>query len=134
MDPAVSLFREKVFHEAKNSGEVRTWKGRRRLIPEIRSRNNNLRMNAERTAFNTIFQGSAADLIKAAMIQIDKKMPPHSRAKMIMQVHDELVFEVPEAEVDTVKCFVKKEMEQALPCEVLLKVDVGVGDNWAEAH
>ncbi|MBI4412206.1 MAG: DNA polymerase I, partial [Deltaproteobacteria bacterium] len=138
--PLVSKYREKVFDEAKKSGMVHTWQGRRRMIPEINSRNNNLRSNAERAAFNTIFQGSAADLIKIAMINIDRKLAAGragaglSKTRMIMQVHDELIFEVPENEVETVKCFVKREMEQALPCEVPLKVDVGVGNNWAEAH
>ncbi|MBI2339479.1 MAG: DNA polymerase I [Deltaproteobacteria bacterium] len=132
--PAVSEYREKVFNDAKKTGMVRTWQGRKRLVPEINSKNLNLRSNAERAAFNTIFQGSAADLIKVAMIQIDRKLSSQSRARMIMQVHDELIFEVPENEVETVSCFVKKEMEEALPCEVALKVDIGVGNNWAEAH
>lgn len=133
--PFVKTFRDEVLDRARKRGEVRTWMGRRRFVREINSKNGGLRANAERTAFNTIFQGAAADLIKIAMIKIDKKLKEQNRkTKMIMQVHDELVFEVPEDEVSDISKLVKEEMEGAIKCEVPLKVEVGVGKNWNEAH
>ncbi len=132
--PAVQVYRETVLKEALGKGEVRTWQGRRRLVPDLASRNPNLRNNAERAAFNTVFQGSAADLIKVAMIRIDQKLIDEKfKTKMILQVHDELVFEVPEAEKEKVQKMIVHEMENAIPCPVALKVDVGIGPNWAEA-
>ncbi len=131
--PAVEKYREQVLSEVRKKGFVETWKGRRRAIPDIQSKNQNIKANAERTAFNTVFQGSAADLIKVAMIAIDKKLAGSS-SKMLMQVHDELIFEVPEADVKKLSTLVSSEMEKAIPCAVSLKVDMGVGDNWAEAH
>lgn len=134
--PNVAAFKERTLAEARRTGEVRTWSGRRRLVRDITSGNVNVRGNAERAAFNTIFQGSAADLIKAAMIKIDHLLLDRGdlKTKMIMQVHDELVFEVPEDKVAEVTVLVKHEMQTAMACEVPLKVDVGVGNNWAEAH
>lgn len=133
--PSVMHYKEQVLDLARQAGEVRTWLGRRRLVPEMQSQNRLVRQNAERFAFNTIFQGSAADLIKKAMILINEKLSTQKlRAKMIMQVHDELIFEVPDSEVAVLSKLVKHEMENAIPCEVPLKVDVGVGKNWAEAH
>lgn len=147
--PSVLTYKEKVLNEAKKNGEVRTWQGRRRLVPEINSQNGALRQNAERTAFNTVFQGSAADLIKVAMIRIDKKLsespsPPAGEGgrrpgeggvpRMLLQVHDELIFEVPEKKVEEVSTLVSREMEKAIPCDVSLKVDIGIGNTWADAH
>lgn len=131
--PGVDQYKERVLEEARKTGEVRTWKGRRRLIPEIKSQNRNLRANAERVAFNTIFQGSAADLIKLAMIQIDGALRSY-QTRMILQVHDELIFEVPKGEVEVVKGMIQEKMETAIPCGIPLKVSVGVGSNWSEAH
>lgn len=133
--PGVQEYKERVLAEARRVGEVRTWQGRRRLVPELNSQNKMIRANAERFAFNTVFQGSAADLIKVAMIKIHEALQQKGfETKMIMQVHDELVFEVPNAELDLVKPLVKDLMEHALPCAVPLNVDIGVGDNWDAAH
>ena len=112
--------------------------GRRRYIPELRDRNFNVRAFGERTAANSPIQGSAADLIKLAMINVHRRLRaelPH--CKMILQVHDELIFEVPDAELEQAKQLVKQEMEDtgtALGLSVPLKVDVGVGCNWRAAH
>lgn len=133
--PAVASYKEKALLEAKAAGEVRTWSGRRRLVPDLRSENPNMRQNAERMAFNAIFQGSAADLIKVAMIHIDRRLREEKlKTRMIMQVHDELVFEVPEDELDRVRALVCELMENAIPCEVPLKVEAGVGPDWSSAH
>jgi len=133
--PSVLEYREDVLKQVRKDGEIRTWKGRRRLIPEINSRNQNLKNMAERTAFNTLFQGSAADLIKVAMIAISKRLKAEElKSLMILQVHDELIFEAPEGEVEILKKLVTHEMENAIPCEVPLKVEIGTGPNWAMAH
>lgn len=133
--PSVLEYKEKLLHEAAIKCEVRTWQGRRRSLPELRSPNKNLKNNAERMAFNTIFQGSAADLIKVAMLKIQKKI--HSKkwkSRMLLQVHDELVFEVDKSEKDEFKAYILQEMEHALEAEVPLKVEIGEGQNWDEAH
>ena len=120
--------------EVRRTGETRTLFGRRRPIPDINSRNPNLRGFAERTAVNTPLQGSAADLIKLAMISIDRKLRARgARTAMLLQVHDELVFEAPPDEVDEIRRLVKREMEYTHPLEVPLIADIGVGDNWRDA-
>jgi DNA polymerase-1 len=106
--------------------------GRRRPIPDMNSRNPNARGFAERTAVNTPLQGTAADLIKVAMIRIDRKLTG-MQTKMLLQVHDELIFEAPPEEIATVRAMVKQEMENVRQLEVPLVVDVGVGDNWRDA-
>jgi DNA polymerase-1 len=114
---------------------VTTIRNRRRYIPEIDSTNMSVRQNAERMAINATIQGSAADLIKIAMINIQHKIEKQNYdTKMILQVHDELVFEVPSAELDKIQKLVKEEMENAIKLDVPVKVDVGVGKNWLEAH
>lgn len=114
---------------------VTTIRNRRRYIPEIDSKNANVRQNAERMAINTTIQGSAADLIKVAMINIQKKIEKEKlQTRMILQVHDELVFEVKSSEMEQVRQLVKKEMEGAIKLDVPIKVDVGLGKNWLEAH
>ena len=106
--------------------------GRERPIPDINSRNPNSRGFAERTAVNSPLQGTAADLIKLAMVRIDRQL--HGRqSKMLLQVHDELVFECPPEEVDSVSSLVKREMEGVAELKVPLVADVGVGDNWRDA-
>lgn len=133
--PLVKLFKEKLLQETKEKGFVTTILGRRRFIPDIMSHNINVRQNAERTAFNTVFQGSAADIIKKAMLEIDAKLPTISpKTKMILQVHDELVFEVPNNDTEKVEQFIKEEMETAHPLDIPILVDCGTGLNWAEAH
>jgi DNA polymerase-1 len=106
---------------------------RRRYIPELRERNFNIRAFGERTAANSPIQGSAADLIKIAMIRIrDRLLAERLNARMLLQVHDELVFEVPSPELETVTTLVKDEMEHAANLSVPLVVDVGAGSNWLE--
>jgi DNA polymerase-1 len=118
--------------EVRKSGVSINLFGRRRPIPDMNSRNPNARGFAERTAVNTPLQGTAADLIKLAMIRIDAKLQG-MRARMLLQVHDELVLEAPVEEVDQVKAMVKSEMESVRKLEVPLVVDVGVGENWRDA-
>ena len=104
-------------------------------MPDIHSDNRRVREFAERNAINTPIQGTAADLIKVAMIKIFERLKEKKlKSKMIMQVHDELVFEVPESEIELMKELVRKEMEQAIELSVPIKVDIGVGKNWLEAH
>ncbi len=120
---------------ASKNQYVTTILNRRRYIPEINSKNGNIRQNAERMAINATIQGSAADLIKVAMINIQKRLEEeHLATKMILQVHDELVFEVRRRELETVRELVVYEMENAQKLSVPIKVDVGVGKNWLEAH
>jgi DNA polymerase-1 len=118
---------------AKANGYVETIFGRRRYIPELRDRNFNVRAFGERTATNSPIQGSAADLIKIAMIRIHGALRTGGYAsRMLLQVHDELVFEAPPDEIATVRALVVREMEHAAELEVPLVVDVGVGDNWLD--
>ena len=120
--------------QVEEKGFVTTLLNRTRYLPEIRSKNHNIREFAKRTAVNTPIQGTAAELIKVAMINIWKKLKAKNyKTKMIMQVHDELVFEAPKSEVEEVKVLVKQEMESALKLDVPIKADVGVGPNWLEA-
>jgi len=114
---------------------VTTLLKRRRYLPEIHSDNRQMREFAERTAINTPIQGSAADLIKVAMINIHKKINRESlRARMIIQVHDELVFEVHRNDVEQAQRLIVDEMEHAIQLSIPIKVDVGIGSNWLEAH
>ena len=131
----VKKYFAKVVDEAKRLEYVTTLFKRRRYLPEINSKNHNLKEMARRTALNTPIQGTAADLIKLAMVVIDQRLRERGwRSKMIMQVHDELVFEVPPDEVDDLTVMVRKEMAEVYPLKVPLVVDVGVGKNWREAH
>jgi DNA polymerase-1 len=119
---------------AREHGYVQTIFGRRRYIPELRDRNFNVRAFGERTAQNSPIQGSAADLIKIAMINVDRTLREGAfSGRMLLQVHDELVFEVPPPELDAVSALVKQQMEEAAVLSVPLVVDVGVGKNWLEA-
>jgi DNA polymerase-1 len=118
---------------ARENGYVQTIFGRRRYIPELRERNFNIRAFGERTAANSPIQGSAADLIKIAMIRIDDVLRTRDlQSKMLLQVHDELVFEVVPDELDEIKSVVKQQMEHAAELSVPLMVDIGVGKNWVE--
>jgi len=128
-----SYFNE-VISFAQENGYVKTISGRRRRIPEINSRNRNAREFAERTAINTPVQGSAADLIKLAMIKIAEFLKSEElKSTLLLQVHDELVFEVAEAELDKMQAGVRSLMESAMTLDVPIKVDVGIGRNWLEA-
>ncbi len=119
---------------AREQGYVETLFGRRRYIPEIRDRNFNLRAFAERTAQNTPLQGSAADLIKRAMIAIHAALPAAGlSARMLLQVHDELVLEAPEAEAERTASLVVEQMEAAAELIVPLVATVGIGSNWKDA-
>jgi DNA polymerase I len=116
---------------AREHGYVQTIFNRRRYIPELRDRNFNIRAFGERTAANSPIQGSAADLIKVAMIHIHSALVARKlNSRMLLQVHDELVFEVPGPELDELTELVKHEMEHAAALSVPLVVDLGVGDNW----
>jgi DNA polymerase I len=129
----VRTFIDRTLAAARTEGKVRTLHGRIRPIPDINSKNLNLRGFAERTAVNTPLQGTAADLIKVAMIRLDSDLRERNlKSRMTLQVHDELVFEVPEAEVDAMKQLVKDRMEQVYPLKVPLVVEVGVGMNWRD--
>jgi len=131
----VRRFIDETIAAAKRDGEVRTLLGRRRALPDITSRNRALRQAAERMAVNTVIQGTAADLIKKAMLAVSEALRADgSAARIILQVHDELVIEAPEGEVEAVRARVKEVMEGVLPIAVPLRVDVGVGRNWREAH
>ena len=119
---------------AKEQGYVETLSGRRRYIPEIRDRNFNIRAYGERTAQNSPLQGSAADLIKVAMIRIhDALQDQRLASRLLLQVHDELVLEAPPEEVETVSALVRTHMESAAELAVPLVVDIGTGPNWLEA-
>lgn len=133
--PNVKLFMDQIIEEAKKNGFVSTLMKRRRYLPEINAKNHQVRSFAERTAINTPIQGTAADLIKIAMIRIHDEFKKRKlQGMMIMQVHDELVFEVPDSEVDEIKVLVIDCMESALELKVPIKADVGTGANWLEAH
>ncbi len=131
----VKNYVEAKINETTETGYVSTIFQRKRAIPELKSTNKNTRQLGERLAMNTPIQGSAADIIKIAMINIHKRLKKEGlKTKMLLQVHDELLFEVPIEEKDKVKVMVKKEMENAVKLDVPLKVDIGIGENWAEAH
>jgi len=127
----VRAFLDRQVELAKERGWVETLSGRRRYIRELESKNWNIRQFGERVAQNTPIQGTAADLIKEAMLRIHRGLPERGlEARLLVQVHDELVFEVPEGELDVVRDFVVTEMEGAMELDVPLKVDVGVGGSW----
>jgi DNA polymerase-1 len=133
--PHVREFIDKTIEEGKTNGYVTTLFKRRRFIPELASSVAAVRNFGERMAVNTPIQGTAADLIKLAMINIQKRLAQEGlRSKMILQVHDELVFEVPDPEIEVMKKIVQEEMEGVLTLSVPIKVDIGVGKNWDEAH
>ncbi len=131
----VRRFIDETIAEARERGYVRTLLGRRRYLPDLGSRNRTLRNAAERVAVNTVIQGTEADLIKRAMVEVDALLASQwPGASMILQVHDELVFEVPERDVEALREQVCERMEQVLELAVPLRVDTGVGKNWREAH
>jgi len=129
--PDVRRYLDTQIQKARDCGYVETLAGRRRYIPEIRSSNYNIRQFGERAATNAPVQGSAADIIKIAMIRIHDAIAG-SGARMLLQVHDELVFEVPRADADDVRSTIEREMTGAFPLNVPLEVVTGVGDNWYE--
>jgi len=133
--PGVQIFMEKTREEAHEKGYVETLFGRRLYLPEINSRNGMRRQAAERTAINAPMQGTAADIIKRAMLAVDQWiLTEHPPLKMLMQVHDELVFEIHQDSVDSSVARIRECMESAAKLSVPLVVDVGLGNNWEEAH
>lgn len=130
----VRRYMDEIVKQAKQEGYVKTLLERRRYLPEINASNFNLRSFAERTAMNTPIQGTAADIIKLAMVQMDKALQEKKlKSRMLLQVHDELVFEVPEDELEVMKKLVPEVMSHALKLSVPLKSDVSYGSNWYEA-
>ncbi len=131
----VARYREEMINMAREKGYVTTLFNRRRYLPDIHHARQRIRAEAERMAINTPIQGTAADLIKMAMINIHSRLKREElRSRMILQVHDELLFEVPKSEVTLVHSLVKEEMEGVHPLDVPLTVDIKIGDNWDEAH
>ena len=133
--PNLRNYIQKQIHFAQENGYVETVLGRRRYLPDIHSRNQVVRGAAERNAVNAPIQGSAADIIKIAMIRIDDElMRRQLQTRMLLQVHDELVFDVPKTELEIVKPLIKEAMENAFSLAVPLVADLGVGNNWLDAH
>ncbi len=136
--PAVRGFIDRTLADARASGVVRTLMGRRRLVPELTSRNGMIRMAAERETVNMPIQGTAADILKKAMVDVHAALERHNAtarapSRMILTVHDELLFEAPEDDAEAIAALVKDTMQQAFPLNVPLDVDVGRGRNWKEA-
>ena len=126
---------DRAIAQAKERGYVETLLGRKRYLPDINSQNSVVRGYAERNAINAPIQGTAADIIKIAMVRIQRRFEREGvQAKMILQVHDELNFTVPQAEVERVRAIVVEEMENAFPLRVPLIAECGTGANWLEAH
>src|SRR5208282_955837 len=131
----VKRFMEHTIQTARQDAFVTTLLGRIRPLPEITSTNAAVRQQADRLAVNTPIQGTAADLIKIAMVRISKALQARNlSARMLLQIHDELLFEVPEKELNETLELISVEMEAALDLSVPLKVEIGWGKNWAEAH
>ena len=132
--PAVRAYIEHTIAFATTEGYVTTLFGRRRQIPELKARQRQVRSLGERLAVNTPIQGSAADIIKVAMVRAhDALRDAGLKTRVILQIHDELLFEAPEDEVEQATAIVVREMERAFPLDPPLAVDVGVGKNWMEA-
>lgn len=132
--PGISDYKEKIIREAKNQGYVETIFHRRRYLPDINAKNFNQRSFAERTAVNTPIQGSAADIIKLAMIEMEKRLSQEQmESEMLLQVHDELIFQVPPAELEKMKTLVKDVMENIVDLAIPLEVENNYGDNWYTA-
>jgi DNA polymerase-1 len=133
--PGVVRFLGELIENARERGFVETMLGRRRYVPDIQSRNPMARAAAERIAVNMPIQGTQADMIKRAMISIHHRLRDEGlKTRMILQVHDELVFEAPSAELDAIQPLIRDEMAGALPLDIPVVVDIGVADNWLDAH
>jgi DNA polymerase I len=132
--PMVQDFIQRTIEQAAQDGYVTTLFGRRRPVPEIRASNRQTRSLGERLAVNSVMQGTAADIIKVAMVNIHRRLLEEGRgSRLVLQVHDELLVEAPDAEGATVKELVRVEMCGAYPLDPPLSVDVGAGDDWNEA-
>jgi DNA polymerase-1 len=133
--PRLKQYIQEQVELAREQGFVRTITGRRRYLKDINSQNQVVRGGAERNAVNAPIQGSAADIIKIAMINIHKRLISENwKSKMLLQVHDELVFDVHTTELERIKPMIKEEMENAFVLDVPLEVDLGEGVSWLEAH
>jgi DNA polymerase-1 len=133
--PGLKSFINKQINFARENGYVETILGRRRYLRDINSRNSIVRSASERNAINAPIQGSAADIIKLAMININKRLKNEKlETKMMLQVHDELVFETPKKEIEKCVKIIRHEMENVFDLRVKLKVDINYGNNWLEAH
>ncbi len=133
--PGIQTFKEMAIEQAKAKGYAETLLGRRRYLPDINSQNGTVRAGAERNAINAPIQGSAADIIKLAMIDIHKTFEAEGfRSKMLLQVHDELVFDAHKEELETIRPIIRRKMETAYTIAVPLVVDINHGNNWLEAH
>jgi len=131
--PGVRAYIDQTLADARVSGVVKTLYGRRRLVPDLNSRNGQIRAAAERETVNLPIQGTAADILKRAMIDVHQALDTRSDARMILTVHDELLFEVPEARAEEIVALVRERMQQAATLRVPLVVDVGIGPNWRDA-
>ena len=133
--PSVRQFIDDTVARARETGYVRTLLGRLRRLPDLKAKNFQVRMEAERQAMNTPVQGSAADLIKKAMIDLHRELRRRQMgSRLILQIHDELLLEVPEAEAERARALVKEIMEGALELDVPLVADARLGSSWAEVH
>jgi DNA polymerase-1 len=131
----VDRFIKQTIAQAEERGFVETIMGRRRPLARINSRNRTEKMAAERVAVNSPIQGSAADIVKQAMIRISRALREQSmRSRLLLQVHDELIFEVPDDELDQARRLVRREMEQAFELSVPLRVSLDVGPTWGDIH
>ena len=130
---ASAQFIDRTLEEARVTGVVKTMFGRRRLVPELNSRDFQRRSAAEREAVNMPIQGTAADIMKRAMLQVHAALGADREARMILTVHDELLFEVPKARAEEIGAIVRERMESAAELKVPLTVDVGIGENWKDA-
>jgi DNA polymerase-1 len=131
--PRVQGYIDRTLEDARATGVVKTMFGRRRLVPELTSRNGQIRSAAERVAVNLPIQGSAADIMKRAMLQVHAALGSDRDARMILTVHDELLFEVPKSRAEAIGAIVRERMESAAHLKVPLTVDVGIGENWKDA-
>ena len=133
--PAIRLFIDSTLAAARETLYTETLFGRRRYIPDINSNNGNVRSVAERNAVNAPIQGTAADIIKLAMIKVDESLRKERlRAKMVLQIHDEILLEVPDDEIDKVKAIVERDMQGVVKLSVPLTVDCNYGRTWIDAH
>jgi DNA polymerase-1 len=133
--PGVKKYMDKAIQDAKDTGYAETLLHRRRYLRDINSRNATSRQGAERNAINTPVQGTAADLIKLAMVRVHRELRERRlKTKMVLQIHDELLFDVPREEADTVRTLVRNAMTTVIDIGVPLDVSIGVGDNWLVAH
>jgi len=133
--PGIKKYMENTINEARMKGYVTTLLGRRRYFKNINSKNNTLRQLDERAAINMPIQGTAAEMIKIAMVNIQKEIEKNKlKSRMIIQVHDELVFEIYEKEIEIICPIIENKMKTALNLKVPIKVDTGIGDNWYESH